>query len=111
MLTRIPGILVASKSDLDRVSQRYEVQPDVYCRQLGIPPPLFVSAKDGMLADLFPALVAAAMNPAIALPGQFADKYRRHLLSPTTATAALVLSAATVFALSAVIFLFRSTRK
>lgn len=80
-LQSLPGIVVASKSDLDRVSQRCEVQPDQYCRQLGLPSPLFVSAKEGMMADLFQKLIVAAMNPALALPVPFVNKYRRQIIT------------------------------
>jgi len=79
-LTQMPSIFVAAKSDLDRVSQRYDVQPDVYCRQLSLPAPISVSARDGMLADLFQTIVAAAMNPAVALPANYVDKYRRPIV-------------------------------
>lgn len=35
-LGTLPTIIVANKADLDEAQQRHEVQPDVYCRKLGI---------------------------------------------------------------------------
>ena len=105
VMSNIPSIFVASKSDLDRVSQRYEVQPDVYCRQLALPAPVFVSAKDGVLADLFQTIVAAAMDPSMALPAPFADKYRRQIV------AASGIAGASLVVLAASILVYRLTRK
>lgn len=35
-LGSLPTLVVANKADLDEAQQRHEVQPDVYCRKLGI---------------------------------------------------------------------------
>ena len=104
-MTGIPSIFVASKSDLDRVSQRYEAQPDVYCRQLALPAPIFVSAKDGMLADLFQTIIAAAMDPSVALPIPFANKYRRQIITTAAVTGV------SLAVLTAAILMYRLTRK
>ncbi|KAF5372263.1 hypothetical protein D9757_009626 [Collybiopsis confluens] len=39
-LDHIPTLFVATKSDLDLAQQRHEVQPDVYCRRLGLQVPV-----------------------------------------------------------------------
>ncbi|KAK4686292.1 phosphatidylglycerol phospholipase C, partial [Tremellales sp. Uapishka_1] len=63
-LDHIPAIFVATKSDLDLAQQRHEVQPDVYCRRLGIPAPMAVSAKSGPMTNLWIAVTRVALNPA-----------------------------------------------
>ena len=62
-LDHIPTIFVATKSDLDLALQRHEVQPDVYCRRLGLSVPVAVSVKTGQTADVFHAICGVAMNP------------------------------------------------
>ncbi|EPT05115.1 hypothetical protein FOMPIDRAFT_1027338 [Fomitopsis schrenkii] len=68
-LDHIPTLFVATKSDLDLAQQRHEVQPDVYCRRLGIQVPVAVSVKTGQMADVFHAICGVAMNPNSAIPG------------------------------------------
>ncbi|KAF8895366.1 EF hand associated-domain-containing protein [Infundibulicybe gibba] len=65
----IPTLFVATKSDLDLALQRHEVQPDVYCRRLGLQVPVAVSVKAGQTADVFHAICSIAMNPHTAIPG------------------------------------------
>lgn len=43
--------------------QRHEVQPDVYCRRLGLQVPVAVSVKDGQTADVFHAICSIALKP------------------------------------------------
>jgi mitochondrial Rho GTPase 1 len=43
--------------------QRHEVQPDVYCRRLGLQVPVAVSVKTGQLADVFHVICGIAMKP------------------------------------------------
>lgn len=62
-LDQIPTLFVATKSDLDLALQRHEVQPDVYCRRLGLQVPVAVSAKIGQMADVFQNILVIAMNP------------------------------------------------
>jgi len=50
-------------------AQRHEVQPDVYCRRLGLQVPVAVSVKDGQIADVFHAICGIALNPLSAIPG------------------------------------------
>ncbi|EMD39551.1 hypothetical protein CERSUDRAFT_111868 [Gelatoporia subvermispora B] len=68
-LDHIPTLFVATKSDLDLAQQRHEVQPDVYCRRLGLQVPVAVSVKTGQTADVFHAICSIAMNPNSAIPG------------------------------------------
>ncbi|KAG6857141.1 hypothetical protein H0H87_008711 [Tephrocybe sp. NHM501043] len=68
-LDHIPTLFVATKSDLDLALQRHEVQPDVYCRRLGLQVPVAVSVKTGQTADVFHAICDVAMNPHSAIPG------------------------------------------
>ncbi|OCH84908.1 mitochondrial Rho 1 [Obba rivulosa] len=68
-LDHIPTLFVATKSDLDLAQQRHEVQPDVYCRRLGLQVPVAVSVKTGQTADVFHAICGIAMNPNSAIPG------------------------------------------
>ncbi|KAG6814245.1 ERMES complex Ca(2+)-binding regulatory GTPase gem1 [Tricholoma furcatifolium] len=64
-LDHIPTLFVATKSDLDLALQRHEVQPDVYCRRLGLQVPVAVSVKIGQTADVFHAICNIAMNPCV----------------------------------------------
>ncbi|KAI0917359.1 ERMES complex Ca(2+)-binding regulatory GTPase gem1 [Taiwanofungus camphoratus] len=68
-LDHIPTLFVATKSDLDLALQRHEVQPDVYCRRLGLQVPVAVSVKTGQTADVFHAICSVALNPNSAIPG------------------------------------------
>ncbi|KAL4080906.1 P-loop containing nucleoside triphosphate hydrolase protein [Scleroderma citrinum] len=68
-LDHIPTLFVATKSDLDLAQQRHEVQPDVYCRRLGLQVPVAVSVKTRQTADVFHEMCRIAMNPHAAIPG------------------------------------------
>jgi len=68
-LDHIPTLFVATKSDLDLAQQRHEVQPDVYCRRLGLQVPVAVSIQTGQTADVFHVMCSIAMNPHTAIPG------------------------------------------
>ncbi|ORZ29229.1 P-loop containing nucleoside triphosphate hydrolase protein [Catenaria anguillulae PL171] len=59
----LPCVIVATKSDLDLVQQRYDIPPDVFCRNLGLDKPMHISVKDDIMADFFNVLAAVAMNP------------------------------------------------
>ncbi|KAF8827534.1 hypothetical protein HHX47_DHR4000397 [Lentinula edodes] len=48
---------------------RHEVQPDVYCRRLGLQVPVSVSVKTNQTADVFHAICSIAMKPLSAIPG------------------------------------------
>ncbi|WVR09232.1 mitochondrial Rho GTPase 1 [Kwoniella sp. DSM 27419] len=66
-LDHIPAIFVATKSDLDLAQQRHEVQPDVYCRRLGLTAPMAVSARMGPMTNLWVAVTRVALNPTTSL--------------------------------------------
>ncbi|KAF9182882.1 ERMES complex Ca(2+)-binding regulatory GTPase gem1 [Haplosporangium sp. Z 11] len=72
-LDHMPSVFVATKSDSDLVLQRTEVQPDVYCRTLGLAAPISISVKSRQMADLFNILTAVAMCPSIATPPGYLD--------------------------------------
>jgi len=67
-LNLIPTIYAATKADLDKQEQRYHIQPDTYTRQLGLQPPIHVSALWGATGDLFVQLAEAAGWPGTAVP-------------------------------------------
>ncbi|KDN47152.1 mitochondrial Rho GTPase 1 [Tilletiaria anomala UBC 951] len=75
LLSGIPCLFVATKADLDLAVQRHEVQPDVYCRKLGIAipglgaGPLNVSVRMDQLAELFQRIVGIAVDSRGAVPG------------------------------------------
>ncbi|KND04037.1 small GTP-binding protein domain [Spizellomyces punctatus DAOM BR117] len=68
-IDHLPCVFVATKSDTDLVPQRYDMQPDAYCRGLGLAVPISVSIKDNVTAELFGMLVGVAMEPGVAIPG------------------------------------------
>ncbi|KAK2465261.1 hypothetical protein APHAL10511_002615 [Amanita phalloides] len=90
-LDHIPTLFVATKSDLDLALQRHEVQPDVYCRRLGLQVPVSVSVKTGQLADVFHVICSIAMKPQSAIPGggERALRSRARLRTYVTLTALL----------------------
>ncbi|KDE06290.1 mitochondrial Rho GTPase 1 [Microbotryum lychnidis-dioicae p1A1 Lamole] len=63
-----PSLFVATKSDLDLAQQRHEVQPDTYCRKLGLQVPVAVSVKQAQLADLFHTITSVATHPLSSIP-------------------------------------------
>ncbi|PIA15350.1 mitochondrial Rho GTPase [Coemansia reversa NRRL 1564] len=67
-LDSIPVMFVATKSDLDYVEQRSEQPPDVYCRDLKLNAPLYVSTKDVQMASVFQRMAAIIRNPQSATP-------------------------------------------
>lgn len=60
----LPVVFIATKSDLDLVAQRFPLQPDAYCRSLGLVVPMSVSMKaGGATKDLFHMLMGICTNP------------------------------------------------
>ncbi|EJT98761.1 mitochondrial Rho 1 [Dacryopinax primogenitus] len=102
-LDSLPSLFVATKSDLDLAQQRHEVQPDTYCRRLGLQVPVAVSARTGQIADLFQTICRIAMDPVHAIPG--GD--RSLTLASRLKYFAVVLGVATTVSAGA-IFLFRA---
>lgn len=47
--------------------QRHEVQPDVYCRRLGLQVPVAVSVKKNQMADVFHVICGIAIRPCVFL--------------------------------------------
>ncbi|KAI8825154.1 EF hand associated-domain-containing protein [Fimicolochytrium jonesii] len=64
-IDNLPCVFVATKSDTDLVTQRFEVQPDAYCRALHLAVPISVSIKDNVTAELLSLLVGVAMDPYV----------------------------------------------
>lgn len=75
LLQSMPSLFVATKADLDLAQQRHEVQPDTYCRKLGLKipglgaGPLNISIRDGQSADLYGVICAIAVDPKGAVQG------------------------------------------
>lgn len=84
LLVNLPSLFLATKSDLDLVQQRHEVQPEVYCSKLGLripgaimsssfdsqnSGPVHVSIKQNRLADVFGVICDIAQDPKGAIPG------------------------------------------
>ncbi|KAN0064984.1 ERMES complex Ca(2+)-binding regulatory GTPase gem1 [Thecaphora frezii] len=75
LLQSMPSLFVATKADLDLAQQRHEVQPDAYCRKLGLKipglgaGPLNVSIRDGQVADLYGLICGIAVDARGAVQG------------------------------------------
>jgi Ras family protein T1 len=69
-LGSVACVFVATKSDLDLVPQRCELQPDVYCRKLGLSVPISVSLSKNLTANIYRNLVGLAMDPKVAMTGK-----------------------------------------
>lgn len=92
---------MATKSDLDRVSQRSSLQPDVYCEEAGLASPLHISVKTGHEANLSQIILDYASGRILPTKGSTASddqkiRQRRRLMiraaSITTGlTAALII--------------------
>lgn len=52
-LDELPAVYAALKADLDKTTQRAEIQPDVYTREIGMSAPLHVSAAWASISELF----------------------------------------------------------
>ncbi|ORX72947.1 mitochondrial Rho GTPase [Linderina pennispora] len=67
-LDSLPTIFVATKSDLDYVEQRSEQPPDIYCRELKLTAPVYVSVRESQMANVFQRMGAITRVPASATP-------------------------------------------
>ncbi|KAI5807411.1 mitochondrial Rho GTPase 1 [Peziza echinospora] len=67
-LDELPAIYAATKADLDKTTQRSEMQPDVYTRELGMTAPLHVSSTWNSISELFVTIADAALQPSAAYP-------------------------------------------
>ncbi|KAJ2400425.1 ERMES complex Ca(2+)-binding regulatory GTPase gem1 [Coemansia sp. RSA 2559] len=67
-LDNVPVIFVATKSDLDYVEQRADQPPDIYCRELKLNAPVYVSVKDAQTASVFQRMASIMRAPQSATP-------------------------------------------
>jgi Ras family protein T1 len=67
-LDDLPNVYVALKADLDKTTQRSEMQPDQYTATLMMNAPLHVSVTWNSISELFVTLAEAATNPSLAFP-------------------------------------------
>ncbi|KAH8154141.1 uncharacterized protein LAJ45_01909 [Morchella importuna] len=67
-LDELPAVFAALKADLDKTTQRAEIQPDIYTREIGMPAPLHVSAAWTSISELFVTIAEAALSPNTASP-------------------------------------------
>lgn len=78
------------------MTQRCEVQPDIYCRNLGLAVPLSVSVKENQMADLYHILTGVAMNPVIATPGTLTHKnekaWNKNYIAITLVTGIVIIT-------------------
>lgn len=67
-LDEMPSLYVALKADMDKSTQRGDVQPEEYTSGLGMAKPLHVSVTWGSSSELFVQIAEAALWPGGALP-------------------------------------------
>jgi Ras family protein T1 len=100
-LDDLPNIYVALKADLDKTTQRSEMQPDQYTGQLMMSAPLHVSVTWHSISELFVTLAEAATNPSTAFP--------KNEEPPPDRTGLYVALGATVCAAVAAVMIYRRT--
>eukprot|EP00833_Pecoramyces_ruminatium_P017103 jgi/Orpsp1_1/1191135/evm.model.d7180000083705.1 len=61
-LTGYPIVYISTKNDCIAVEQRYEEQPDEYCRNIGLSIPIRTSLKTNTLSDVYHLIVGIGMN-------------------------------------------------
>ncbi|KAL9099838.1 MAG: hypothetical protein Q9163_004714 [Psora crenata] len=69
-LDTMPSIFIALKADMDKSTQRGDMQPEEYTASLGLNKPLYVSAMWDSISELFVNLAEAALWPANGLPAE-----------------------------------------
>ncbi|KAF8531579.1 mitochondrial Rho GTPase-like protein [Trichophaea hybrida] len=67
-LDELPAVYAALKADQDKTTQRFEMQPEEYTRELGMSAPLHVSAAWTSISELFANVAEAALFPNTASP-------------------------------------------
>ena len=67
-LDEMPSLYVALKADMDKSTQRGDVQPEEYTSGLDMQKPLHVSVTWGSISELFVQVAEAALWPDRALP-------------------------------------------
>jgi mitochondrial Rho GTPase 1 len=100
-LDDLPNIYVALKADLDKTTQRAELQPDQYSAQLMMNAPTHVSVTWNSISELFVTLAEAATNPSTAFP--------KSEEPPPDRTGLYVALAATACAAVAAFMIYRRT--
>jgi len=85
------------------------MQPNVYCKAASWLSPIYVSSKDGNLADIFPTLVGVAISPLSVMgtsgTGLIAGNYKKEI------KIAAVVGAVSAAVLVASVVVYRLTRK
>lgn len=92
-LKELPSLYVALKADLDRTTQRCEVQPDEYVAGvLRMPqgPPIHTSVKWPTIQELYVSIAEACLEPTGALPKPLEDEDSGKILRYGLAFGALV---------------------
>ena len=59
----MPGIVISTKSDLPRTTQKGPLQPDVFCARESLPLPIGISTKSNVNGDLFQRILLEAIKP------------------------------------------------
>jgi hypothetical protein len=70
-------VYAALKADQDKTTQRFEMQPEEYTRELGMSAPLHVSAAWTSISELFAHIAEAALFPNTASPRTEAEPLDR----------------------------------
>lgn len=96
-LEDLPSLYVALKADLDRNTQRTEVQPDVYVaerQRMPQGPPIHTSVTWPSIQELFVAIAEAGLEPSTAYPKPVGDESDGKLLQYGMAFGAFVAATA-----------------
>lgn len=80
----MPAVFAALKADLDKTTQRAEIQPDIYTREIGMPAPLHVSAAWTSISELFVTVCLEKYSKSI--PTDIISQIAEAALSPNTAS-------------------------
>ena len=64
----MPALFVALKADMDKSTQRGDLQPEEYTTSLGLQKPLHVSVTWGSIGEVFVQIAEAALWPGSAMP-------------------------------------------
>ncbi|KAJ1512098.1 ERMES complex Ca(2+)-binding regulatory GTPase gem1, partial [Coelomomyces lativittatus] len=95
MQISLPCIFIATKSDLDLVQQRYEVPPDVFCKNLCLEKPIHLSVKHHITADIYHVLASMAINPVTGMlrgRGRGGERYPIFKIIAVTAAMGAILA-------------------
>ncbi|PVU94442.1 hypothetical protein BB561_002543 [Smittium simulii] len=73
-LNGLPTMFIATKSDLDTIAQSSTIQPDIYCKSLKLPAPIFISVKTNRIANIFEKIAALMSKPKTVIPSLLLTK-------------------------------------